>query len=113
MEFLNNVKYPPSLVFWLMALGINLLLLALLVRLPERWKSPRSPWIVFGQTPLFFYLAHFGLLAAAGFAFFPEAGSLEMAWAVWAMALIALYPLCVWYRRFKRNMPEDSFWRLL
>jgi uncharacterized membrane protein len=113
MEFLNNVKYPPSLVFWLMALGINLLLLALLVRLPERWKSPRSPWIVFGQTPLFFYLAHFGLLAAAGFAFFPEAGSLEMAWAVWAMALMALYPLCVWYRRFKRNMPEDSFWRML
>ncbi len=34
IEFLNNVKYPPSLVFWTMSLGIGLLLLALLIRLP-------------------------------------------------------------------------------
>jgi uncharacterized membrane protein len=90
IEFLNNVKYPPSLVFWTISLGIDLLLLALLLRLPEKLKSERSPLIVFGQTPLFFYLAHFYLLVIAALLFFREAPSLEGAYAVWAVLLGAL-----------------------
>jgi hypothetical protein len=38
------------------------LLLALPIRLPAKVKSQHSPLIVFGQTPLFFYLAHFYLV---------------------------------------------------
>lgn len=112
IEFLNNVKYPPSLVFWTMFLGINLLLLGLLWRLPEWVKSSRSPLIVFGQTPLFFYVTHFYLLAAAAFVFFREPASLEGAWLVWAVALVLLYPLCFWYRNFKMSRPTESIWRL-
>ncbi|MEJ7607048.1 MAG: heparan-alpha-glucosaminide N-acetyltransferase domain-containing protein [Bryobacteraceae bacterium] len=112
IEFLNNVKYPPSLVFWAISLGINLLLLALLLRLPEKLKSKGSPLIVFGQTPLFFYLAHFYLLAICAFAFFREAASLETMYLVWALLLVALYPICSWYRSFKLTRSENSLWRL-
>ncbi len=35
-----------------------------------------APLLVFGQTPLFFYVVHFYLPMAGGFLFFPEAGSL-------------------------------------
>jgi uncharacterized membrane protein len=113
IEFLNNVKYPPSLVFWTMAVGLNLLLLALLTRLPDKVKSVRSPLIAFGQTPLFFYLAHFHLFNLCAFAFFrTEAASLEGAYVVWAVALVALYPVCAWYRKFKLSKPPESLWRM-
>src|SRR5215831_2480491 len=112
IEFLNNVKYPPSLVFWTISLGLDLLLLALLVRLPEKLKSERSPLIVFGQTPLFFYVAHFYLLAVCALAFFHEASSLEGMYAVWAAVLVALYPVCAKYRKFKMSKPPNSLWRL-
>ena len=112
IEFFNNVKYPPSLVFWTVSLGLDLLLLGLLIRLPEKVKSERSPLIVFGQTPLFFYLAHFYLLAIFAFAFFREPASLEGMYAVWAVALVVLYPICAWYRKFKMTKPRESLWRL-
>ena len=107
IEFLNNVKYPPSLVYWLLSLGTNLSLLALLTRLPAR-----NPLIVFGQTPLFFYLAHLYLLTALAFAFFRQPVSLEPSYLVWAAVVAALYPACVWYRGFKISKPPESLWRL-
>ncbi|MDX1979084.1 MAG: heparan-alpha-glucosaminide N-acetyltransferase domain-containing protein [Bryobacteraceae bacterium] len=112
IEFLNNVKYPPSLVFWTMSLGIDLLLLALLTRLPERWKAEQSPLIVFGQTPLFFYLAHFYLLTLCAFVFYRDAGSLEHAYLMWALVLVALSPACLRYRSFQSAKPAQSLWRL-
>ncbi|MBL8220242.1 MAG: DUF1624 domain-containing protein [Bryobacterales bacterium] len=112
IEFLNNVKYPPSLVFWTLFLGVDLILLALLHRAPQRLLSDDSPLIVFGQTPLFFYLAHFYLLMCAGLVFFREAGSLEQAYVGWAIVLIVLYPACRKYRTFKMTKPRESLWRL-
>lgn len=112
IEFLNNVKYPPSLVFWTLFLGVDLILLGLLNRMPASWRSERSPLIVFGQTPLFFFLAHIYLLYACGLVLFREAAPLEQAYVVWLLALVALYPMCAWYRRFKLGKPADSLWRL-
>jgi hypothetical protein len=112
IEFLNNVKYPPSLVFWAISLGIAFLLLALLTRLPRAVTSARSPLIVFGQTPLFFYLAHFGLLILLAFLFFRRPASLEGAWLMWAVVLAALYPVCSWYRNFKMSRSAESLWRM-
>jgi uncharacterized membrane protein len=111
IEFLNNVKYPPSLVFWTMSLGIDLLILALLIRLPEIIKSAKSPLIVFGQTPLFFYVLHLYVLIAFAFAFFREAASLQTAYAIWIVVLVLLYPVCALYRNFKMNKPPESLWR--
>lgn len=112
IEFLNNVKYPPSLVFWAIELGIVLLLLGLLGRLGGTLLSARSPLIVFGQTPLFFYIVHFWLLAICAFALFREPSSLEGIYPVWLGVLAVLYPVCMWYRRFKLSKPRESFWRL-
>ena len=67
---------------------------------------------VFGQTPLFFYLAHFYLLTIFAFVFFREPASLEGAYGMWVAALMVLYPVCAWYRTFKMNKPRDSLWRL-
>lgn len=112
IEFLNNVKYPPSLVFWTLSVGVNLLLLAAIQRLPAALQSPRSPLMVYGQTPLFFYLTHFYLLAAIGILFFPIAPPLAASYAIWLLALVLLYPLCLFYRAFKSSQPQQSFWRL-
>ena len=113
IEFLNNVKYPPSFVFWTMSVGIDLLLLALLARMPRIVRSAPSPLVVFGQTPLFFYLAHFALLTVLALAFFHEPASLAGAWGMWAVVLAVLYPVCLWYRNFKMSKPRESFWRML
>jgi uncharacterized membrane protein len=109
IEFLNNVKYPPSLVFWTMAVGIDLILLGLLMRLPV--TGERSPLMVFGQTPLFFYVLHFYLLALIGFVLFPAPGSLLVTYGVWVAVLVMLYPVCAWYRTFKSGRAVESVWR--
>ncbi|MBJ3815706.1 DUF1624 domain-containing protein [Shimwellia pseudoproteus] len=60
MGFFNVTKYPPSLAFCSLTLGVGLLLLALFDQLPK------SSWLValagFGAAPLFFYLVHLYLL---------------------------------------------------
>lgn len=112
IEFFNNVKYPPSCVFWTLSVGVDLLLLALLMRLPAFFKSPGSPLIVFGQTPMFFYVGHFYVLAAFAFGVFKTAGDFTMIYVMWVVVLAIMYPLCVWYGRFKLGKPPESIWRL-
>ena len=112
IEFLNNVKYPPSLVYWTMSIGLNLLILALLLKAPAKVKSDGSPLTVFGQTPLFFYVAHFYLLLAIAFLFFREPSSMGTMYMVWAIVLVLLYPVCGMYRRFKLSRPASSAWRM-
>jgi uncharacterized membrane protein len=112
IEFLNDVKYPPSLVFWTISVGVDLLLLAVLMRLPDWLKTVQSPLLVFGQTPLFFYVVHFYVLMAATKLFVPEALPLPATYAVWAVLLAVMYPICRWYREFKLGKPQESLWRL-
>jgi len=110
IEFLNNVKHPPSAVFWRLSLGTDLLILAaLLWWVSDGARKLPAPLLVFGQTPLFFYIVHFYLLAAGALLFFREAGSLEQAWLAWAAVLVCLYPLCGWFLRFKQATPIDSW----
>jgi hypothetical protein len=92
--------------------GLALRLLALLIRLAEKAKSSSSPLIVFGQTPLSFYIAHFYVLAACAFASFHEASSLEGGYLFWPAVLAAPYPAGARYRRFKISKPRESLWRL-
>jgi len=110
IEFLNNVKYPPSLVFWTLFLGVNLLLLAALPHLPKAWNSVLA---VFGRAPLFFYLAHFYVLIAFAFVFFREAGSLAALYGMWIVTVVLLYPACRWFAAFKARTPAGSLWRML
>jgi len=110
IEFLNFIKYPPALVFSLFMVGGNLALLGLLDRLPgDRAKRVLA---VFGQAPLFFYLAHLWLYALLGAAFFRQGVSLPAMYLVWLASLTPLYAGCRWYGGFKAAQPPESVWRL-
>lgn len=62
MSFFNVTKYPPSLQFLLLTLGVGACLLSLF----ERPRIARSllPVATFGAAPMFFYLIHLYLLKA-------------------------------------------------
>ena len=108
--FLNLTKYPPSLDFLLATLGVDLVLIAVLARVTSR--AIAEPLEVFGRSPLFFYLLHlyvFGVLSW----FFRHGTTWAVMYAVWAGAVVAMYPACRWYARFKAGKAVDSFWRLL
>lgn len=113
IAFLNNVKYPPSITFLLLALGIDLTLLFAFSRraLPILIR-PLSPLIVFGITPLFFYLAHLYLYGFIGRTFFPNGTpNIPAMYPYWLLGLLILYPLCYAYGAFKQTRAPDSVWR--
>jgi len=126
LSFLRCTKYPPSLDFLLMTLGPAILLMAWLDRMT---LSKNNPLIVFGRTPLFYFLGHF-LLAhtlAVGLALMrhgradfvlnaiPSATGrapafpadygygLPGVYAVWIAVVIAMYPACLWFARVKER----------
>ena len=59
ISFLNATKYPPSLLFLLMALGPALLILR---ALDDRNPRLLQPALVFGQVPLFYFVLHLPLI---------------------------------------------------
>ncbi|MBC3951292.1 DUF1624 domain-containing protein [Pseudomonas folii] len=60
MSFFNITKYPPSLLFLSLTLGIGLLLLVWFEKTAGRvWFKPL---LVFGAAPMFFYLLHLYVL---------------------------------------------------
>ena len=67
---------------------------------------------VFGSSPLFFYIAHLYLYTFMGWAF-PHGMGLTHMVPLWFTGILILYPLCLWYGRFKQSRPADSMWRLL
>ncbi len=110
MGFLNVVKYPPSLAFLAITLGINLMGMAAWKRVGPYLQNPSNPLLVFGRVPLFFYLLHLWVYCLLGF-FFKGGGSLAAAYGVWLLGLVLLYPFCSWYNRFKQRRPAASVWR--
>ncbi len=112
ITFLNVTKYPPSLAYILLTLGLDLLLLALFARIVTRLEHWAKPLFVFGQTALFFYLVHLYLYALMGLTIAPAGGtSLSWMYAYWAGGLVLLYLLCVRYRTFKQSTAPNSVWR--
>jgi uncharacterized membrane protein len=126
---LNVQKYPPSLLFLLMTLGPALIALVAFEHLRGTWLRPVA---LFGRVPLFFYLIHVPIIMLSAVAwamlsfgqvvnfFAGPAGipadyapSLARAYLVWALLLLALYPLCAWYDRYKRAHPEKRWLRFL
>jgi len=67
IDFLNVVKYPPSMTFTLLTMGVNLILLWLFARARDSWQQFLQPLAVFGQAPLFFYVLHLFLYAGMGY----------------------------------------------
>ncbi len=108
LQWLHVSKYPPSLSFAALELGIMFLCLAaLLACYRDKSASRWNPLTVFGQTPLFFYLLHVHLLAVGAWLLnLRSGGGLIDTLAATLTVLLILYPLCQWYRgiRQRRNI---------
>ena len=105
LQWLHVSKYPPSLSFALLELGLLFVCLSLLfIRYRNSTGSDKSPLRVFGQTALFFYVLHVHLLALAAWLLgLRKAGGLTETWIATVAVLLVLYPLCLGYRRIKRK----------
>jgi uncharacterized membrane protein len=113
IDFLNVVKYPPSITFNLLTMGVNLVILGLLARASEKTQRFFQPLLVFGRVPLFFYLTHLFLYAGLGLWLAPNGTSIPKMYPYWLLGLLILYPLCLWYGGLKRRQPATSILRFL
>lgn len=111
IDFFNPVKYPPSMTFTLMTTGVNLILLWLFSLASERTQRFLQPLAVFGQAPLFFYVLHLFLYAGIAYALTPGGTSILVMYPFWLLGLLILFPLSLWYGRFKRCQPANSILR--
>lgn len=117
MSFVNVTKYPPSLLFLLLTLGIGLLLLAWLERASDgavrRWLA------AFGAAPMFFYVLHLYVLKLLYLACVRVWGfnqgtlfGLSHIWALWAITAVlavALWPAVRWFGALKARR-RDLRW---
>ncbi|MFA6311301.1 MAG: heparan-alpha-glucosaminide N-acetyltransferase domain-containing protein [Sterolibacterium sp.] len=113
MSWFNFTKYPPSLAFLLLTLGIAFLLMAWFESLDN--KATRA-LVTFGSAPMFFYLLHLYtllimykvVLAVVG----PNQGQrfgVDDFWWVWAAAAVLaglLYYPCLVFSRYKRTSTQ-------
>jgi uncharacterized membrane protein len=113
IDFLNPVKYPPSMAFTLMTTGGNLILLWSFSRASQRAQRLLQPLVVFGQAPLFFYVLHLFLYAGLGYLLTPNGTSIPVMYPFWLLGLLILFPLSLWYGRFKHRQPANSILRFL
>lgn len=107
VQWLHVSKYPPSVTYIGLEVGIASLLLGLLFRMPS---LPRSfePLKVFGSTALFFYLLHLHALSLVAFVtkWHGQLG-IKSAYIGGLIVCVVLYPLCLWYGRYKRTHPRS------
>ncbi len=108
IDFLNLVKYPPSMTFTLLTTGVNLILLSVFHRLSLLGKDWLSRLAVFGRAPLFVYVTHLYLYMILGRIFAPEGTSLLVMYAFWLIGLAILYAPAAWYGRWKSRQPSSS-----
>lgn len=132
LSVLNCTKYPPSLLYLLMTLGMMFICLVLFDK--DKVQKLGRPLIVFGKAPLFFYLIHLPLIHGAMLAVTrfrglpvdwlvsgtarsllpkipsPEFGySLPAVYAFWLALLLLLYPVCYGFVEIKRKYRHVSW----
>jgi uncharacterized membrane protein len=129
LSFVNTTKYPPSLLFTLMTLGIMFLLLAAV----EGLRGPAIRVVsVYGQVPLFYYFVHWVVIHLAMFVVVllqgyrwaqlpfgtfqfgrPEGAGIGLGgtYLVWLSVVVLLYPVCRWYARYKAERREVMWLR--
>jgi uncharacterized membrane protein len=129
LSFMNVTKYPPSLVFCLVTLGIMFLILGAADGIKNKFTNIIS---VYGKVPLFYFLAHFIIVHSVmlvimmiqGFSWSQldfasgsfgrpkgvESGlSLSGIYMIWAAIVVVLYWPCKWFGQYKA---EHKHWWL-
>lgn len=126
LSFLNVTKYPPSLLFSLLFIGLAMLLLYFSETGQNRITEILS---VYGRVPLFYFIIH--LLLIHGLMFItlylqgfkngdfvfgafkngrPEPAngvSLAIVYVIWISVVLLLYPVCRWYGDYKMSNPDN------
>ncbi len=114
MAWLTVVKYPPSLAFTSLMLGLDLLLLWAFHQLGERLAGLQRVLLVYGQAPLLFYITHFYLFGTVSMiAFRANPAPQWLLYPLWLAGCALLFYPCLRFRDFKRRQPESSLWRML
>lgn len=129
LSFMNVTKYPPSLLFCLVTLGIMFLLLAFAEQFHNTVKKVT---LVYGKVPLFYFVVHFYvihiltlfMLLAQGFNWsqlefasgtFGRPKSVESGlplwsiYVIWIFVVALLYKPCQWFGKYKA---ENNHWWL-
>jgi uncharacterized membrane protein len=108
-QWLHVSKYPPSLTFSSLELGLLCLCLALLMWLePIIGVRQNGVLLVFGQTAMFFYIVHrLALEVPATYFGLRGVGNLATTYVVSAGLLTLLYPACLWFRNVKLSHPTS------
>jgi uncharacterized membrane protein len=126
-SFLDVSKYPPSLQFYGMTLGLSLVLLAALENV-QNWFT--KILMVFGKVPFFYYVLHLYLLHImvmivfflsgfsvtdiktdkSPFLFVPISFgfSLPVVYVFWLIAVTLLYQACKWFQEYK--LSHTQWW---
>jgi uncharacterized membrane protein len=128
MDFLNTTKYPPSLLFTLMTLGPAAVLCSYADRIQRGPLAHiKEVLMMFGRVPFAFYVAHFYLIHTIAivvgviqgfptgdlltvFLLFPKGYGVPLwgVYALWALVIALLYPLCRWVAAVK--MRRHDWW---
>ena len=131
-SFINVSKYPPSLLYTLVTLGISFLLLSAFDSIQNKAMDVVS---VYGKVPLFYYLLHWFVIHAVAFSVFfiqgyhwsdlqfegfgfgrpKEGGGLDLfgTYLAWLGIVAFLYPICKWYSDYKMTHKEKTWVRYL
>ncbi|MBC7828620.1 MAG: DUF1624 domain-containing protein [Chitinophagaceae bacterium] len=122
LSFIKVTKYPPSMLFVCLTIGIALIALSFLENIRNRFTK----WMtVYGRVPFFYYVLHLYLIhALCVIAFFlsgygaddivsrqtpflfrpPQFGyQLPIVYGIWLIVVLLLYPVCRWYNKYKSN----------
>jgi len=107
IHFLLVSKYPPSLSYMALELGLLCLILAGMILLEKRIGVRKNGvLLIFGQTSMFFYLVHRLVMEGlAQWGGLRGAGTIATTYVVSVVFLVALYPLCRFYRSYKQAHP--------
>ncbi|WP_316737416.1 DUF1624 domain-containing protein [Pedobacter aquatilis] len=125
LSFFNVSKYPPSLQYTSMTIGVALLLLALIESATNKLSKVLS---VFGSVPFFYYILHFYLLHTILIALFFLEGNttaqiiqmpfffrpvafgynLWVVYSIWILVVASLYYPCKWFKKYKAT--HNNWW---
>ena len=123
LSFLNVSKYPPSLLFCLVTLGIMFIMLATAEKMTT---SIGKVLTVYGSVPLFYFILHFliihviliAILFLQGFSWsafefatgtfgrpkiLPSGIELKYVLLLWVILVPLLYKPCIWFKKYKQQ----------
>jgi uncharacterized membrane protein len=130
LSFIKVHKYPPSLAYMSVMIGIAILALSFLENIQNKITKA---FRVFGRTAFFYYILHFYLVHTICMILFfyrghslvdafqamqsipflfsikGEGYSLGIVYLIWVFVISGLYPLCKWYDSYK-TAHKEKWW---